>query len=166
MASVKRLSSKLSVFFGAVVSTACSSTPLVGPSIDALPAKVDDVTSPNSLASCPSSPNCVISLVADGDQKIDAFKFNATDPADFQTQLITAIEADGGVVQDIRSGYVWATYTSSLFRFVDDVEWLYDVDLNVFHVRSASRTGYSDLGVNRKRVERLRDAIQLIGTAR
>jgi len=47
-----------------------------------------------------------------------------------------------------------------VFRFVDDIEWLYDLERDQFDVRSASRTGYSDLGVNKKRVERLRIALE------
>lgn len=45
---------------------------------------------------------------------------------------------------------------SLIFRFVDDVEFLLDPSASLIHVRSASRTGYGDFGVNRKRVERLR----------
>jgi len=54
--------------------------------------------------------------------------------------------------------YLHAETRSFLFRFVDDVEFMMDTDSRVIHVRSASRTGYSDLGVNRRRVERLRRA--------
>lgn len=51
-----------------------------------------------------------------------------------------------------------AEFTSRLFRFVDDVDCLLDVSAGVIHIRSASRTGYSDLGVNRRRVEAIRAA--------
>ena len=54
--------------------------------------------------------------------------------------------------------YLYARHTSHWFRFVDDVEFLLERDLDVVHVRSASRVGYSDLGANRKRVERIRAA--------
>ena len=47
-------------------------------------------------------------------------------------------------------------FRSRIFRFVDDVEFLFDLDHKLIHVRSASRVGYSDLGVNRKRVEKIR----------
>jgi uncharacterized protein (DUF1499 family) len=52
--------------------------------------------------------------------------------------------------------YLHAEFTSLFFRFVDDVEFLVDDAAKVIHVRSASRLGRSDLGVNRKRVERIR----------
>jgi uncharacterized protein (DUF1499 family) len=54
--------------------------------------------------------------------------------------------------------YLHAEARSFLFRFVDDVEFLLDADQQVIHVRSASRIGYSDLGVNRRRIERIRSA--------
>jgi uncharacterized protein (DUF1499 family) len=52
--------------------------------------------------------------------------------------------------------YMHATFTSFLFRFVDDVEFSFDDEKKIINVRSASRTGYSDLGVNRRRVEEIR----------
>ena len=54
------------------------------------------------------------------------------------------------------SKYVHATFHSALFRFVDDVEFSFDDQEKIIHVRSASRMGYSDLGVNRRRVEEIR----------
>ncbi len=62
-----------------------------------------------------------------------------------------------------QKGYIHAEFTSFLFRFVDDVEFVLDEGSKTIHVRSASRVGYSDLGVNRKRVEAIRsrfDALQ------
>jgi len=56
--------------------------------------------------------------------------------------------------------YLHAEFTSAVFRFVDDVEFLLDDAEKVVHVRSASRVGHSDLGVNRKRVEALREAFE------
>jgi uncharacterized protein (DUF1499 family) len=53
-------------------------------------------------------------------------------------------------------GYLHAEFRSRVFRFVDDVELLMDEAGHKIDVRSASRLGYSDLGVNRRRVEQLR----------
>jgi uncharacterized protein (DUF1499 family) len=44
-------------------------------------------------------------------------------------------------------------------RYVDDVELYYDEPAGLVHVRSASRLGRRDFGVNRKRVEELRAAL-------
>ena len=55
-----------------------------------------------------------------------------------------------------KEDYIHAEVTSFLFRFVDDIEFYLPVSEKVIHVRSASRKGYSDLGVNRTRVEEIR----------
>ncbi len=52
--------------------------------------------------------------------------------------------------------YLHATVTSRFFRFVDDLEVLIDPVSREIHFRSASRTGYSDMGVNRRRVEAIK----------
>ena len=60
---------------------------------------------------------------------------------------------------DSEDNYLYAEFTSRLMGFVDDVEFLYDPDAGITHVRSASRLGYSDMGVNRKRIESIRDSL-------
>jgi uncharacterized protein (DUF1499 family) len=57
-------------------------------------------------------------------------------------------------------GYLRAEFTTFIFRFVDDVEFLWDENEKVLHIRSASRCGYFDLGVNRRRMEKLRREFQ------
>lgn len=68
-----------------------------------------------------------------------------------------AIEATGGTITSRSDDYLSATYMSRIFKFVDDVEIRQDGDM--CQVRSASRVGYSDRGVNRKRVETIRQAM-------
>ena len=58
--------------------------------------------------------------------------------------------------------YIHAEFTSALFRFVDDVEFFLDERASVIQVRSSSRIGSSDLGVNRKRVEDIRAAFNAL----
>lgn len=72
--------------------------------------------------------------------------------------VASAIEATGGTITSKSDDYITATYMSRLFKFVDDVEIRRDG--NVTQIRSASRVGYSDRGVNRKRVEMIRTHLQ------
>jgi len=104
----------------------------------------------NQLAPCPDSPNCVSSLSHLPEQAIEPLTASLDQ---ISALLITLDEA-----QIILSSptYLHAEFTSSLFRFVDDVEFLWDDQRQVTQVRSASRIGYSDLGANRDRIERLR----------
>jgi len=72
--------------------------------------------------------------------------------------VVRAIEATGGTITARSDDYVSATYMSQIFKFIDDVEIRRDGD--VCQIRSGSRVGYSDRGVNRKRVETIRRAMQ------
>lgn len=101
------------------------------------------------LAPCPSSPNCVSSEQdAAEDKKVDPL------PVAVWTQLPAVIVEMGGIVTKQGDAYVAAEFTSDTFGFVDDVELRRGDD--AVHVRSASRVGYSDRGVNRTRVAALR----------
>jgi uncharacterized protein (DUF1499 family) len=62
----------------------------------------------------------------------------------------------GGSINVEKADYLAATFTSSIFRFVDDLEIRVDTDKNQVQLRSASRVGRGDGGVNRKRIERLK----------
>ena len=74
--------------------------------------------------------------------------------------------ASGGTIQREESTYLWASFTSKRLRFVDDVELRVDADKHIIHVRSASRVGRSDFGVNRARVEMLRSLLNQNKTVR
>lgn len=115
------------------------------------------------LLPCPGSPNCVCSQDADPDHQIAPLSCsgNADDALAGLKRLIAA--QPRAKVTDEAPGYLRAEFRSRIFRFVDDVEFLVDAPRGVIHVRSASRVGYSDLGVNRQRVERLRAAWQAAG---
>jgi uncharacterized protein (DUF1499 family) len=58
-------------------------------------------------------------------------------------------------------GYLYAEFTSKLMRFVDDTEFSLDEKARVIHVRSASRLGHGDHGVNRERIESIRAQLAL-----
>jgi uncharacterized protein (DUF1499 family) len=62
-----------------------------------------------------------------------------------------------------RADYLYAEFTSMLIGYVDDVEFYFPPDEQVIHVRSASRLGYSDFGVNRKRIEDIRAKLAAAG---
>ena len=109
------------------------------------------------LRPCPSSPNCVSSEVEkDKSAYIAPLAFEGSPEAAWE-RLEKAVEKIGGKVRETKEDYLWATFTSTVFRFVDDLELRMDAENKVIHVRSGSRVGHSDLGVNRKRVEKLRE---------
>jgi uncharacterized protein (DUF1499 family) len=68
----------------------------------------------------------------------------------------------GARIVERRDDYLYAQFTTALMRFTDDTEFWFDPAANVVQVRSASRVGRSDLGVNRARIEAIR--ARLAGT--
>jgi uncharacterized protein (DUF1499 family) len=65
----------------------------------------------------------------------------------------------GAEIIKLEGDYLYAQFTTPLMRYTDDVEFLLDARAGVIHVRSASRLGYSDRGLNRARVEAIRKAL-------
>ena len=113
-----------------------------------------------SLPPCPESPNCVSSQAQDAGHFIAPFKIIG-DPYKAWAALKNAILGKGRMVITRETpDAIDAEATSLVFRFVDDINAILDVDAQLIHIRSSSRTGYSDFGVNRKRVEALRLQLQ------
>jgi uncharacterized protein (DUF1499 family) len=108
------------------------------------------------LAPCPASPNCVSSFSQDAEHQIEPLAYTSA-PAEAMAKLKGAIESSPKTkIITATDNYLYAEFTSALMGFVDDVEFLVDDGAKVIHVRSASRLGQSDLGVNRKRIETIR----------
>lgn len=108
------------------------------------------------LQPCPDRPNCVSSQSPDPEHFVAPILFEGSARQAMQT-LKQAID-DSPRAEVIRAddNYLYAEFTSKLMGFVDDVEFYFDNQTKRIEVRSASRLGESDLGVNRKRVEDLR----------
>lgn len=112
------------------------------------------------LAACPGSPNCVSSHMTDETHRIDPLPY-AGSGADALARLSAIVRSlPRTTIVTEKPDYLHAECTSRIFRFVDDVEFLADDRAKVIHVRSASRLGSSDLGVNRKRIELIRSRWQ------
>lgn len=108
------------------------------------------------LRSCPGTPNCVASEDSGKDSYIEPLEFSG-EPGAAWEHAKEALTGLGGRIEKDTGDYLWATFRSRIWRFVDDTELRLDAAGKVIHVRSASRVGKGDLGVNRKRVERLRN---------
>jgi apolipoprotein D and lipocalin family protein len=108
------------------------------------------------LTPCPNSPNCVSSLAEDKRHFIAPIPYSGEN-AVTQHKLLEILNSFKRTrVVRIEENYIHAEFVSSVFRFVDDVEFYFDESVKVIQVKSASRTGYSDFGVNRRRVEEIR----------
>ena len=115
------------------------------------------------LTKCPDKPNCVCTeFKADVEHYIDPVGFSQTTTAEVLSRLKNSIDEMGGSIRAENDNYLAATFTSSFFRFVDDLEIRVDADKNLIHMRSASRLGHSDRGVNKKRIERLKNLYKMM----
>ena len=111
------------------------------------------------LAACPASPNCVCSHDQDNSHFVAPLPLLSS-PEEEINQLVSIVQQLPRT-QIVRqeANYLHVEFRSWLFRFVDDVEFLISEEEDVIHVRSASRVGHSDLGVNRKRIEQIRSML-------
>lgn len=108
------------------------------------------------------TPNCVSSQAAPSDAQ------HYVAPIAFRGAPAQAMAAARQAVQSMARativaeapGYLYAEYRSRLLGFVDDLELYFDARAGIFHVRSASRLGRRDFGVNRERVEALRRRLE------
>jgi uncharacterized protein (DUF1499 family) len=111
------------------------------------------------LAPCKSSPNCVSSQADPKDEE------HYIAPLALKGDAIAAVRKavesmPRTSVVRVEPGYLYAEFSSKLMGFVDDVEFLADPVKGVVHVRSASRLGRRDFGVNRERIEQLRSMLE------
>lgn len=107
-----------------------------------------------ALPPCPRSPYCASSAAGD----VEPLAFDGPVEA-AMARLRALIEARPRTrIVDAAGGFLHAEFRSRVFRFVDDVQCLADPRAGVIHLRSASRVGWSDLGVNRRRLRDLRAA--------
>ena len=111
------------------------------------------------LSPCPASPNCVSTQATDEQHAIAPIRYRKA-----RAEAKEAIKASIMTLPRVKlveedEAYLHYEFTSLLLRFVDDVEFLLDETTKTVHFRSASRTGYSDLGVNRQRMEQVRTLV-------
>lgn len=108
------------------------------------------------LRDCPNSPNCVSSQSIDAEHKIAPLSYTG-DAAKALEDLKSVISSlPRTKIITAKDNYIYAEFTSALMGYVDDVEFYLNADKKIIEVRSASRLGESDLGVNRDRIETIR----------
>lgn len=107
------------------------------------------------LAPCPASPNCVSSQADAADQRIEPLRYRGEKERERARLLEVLNGMDRARVIRTDADYFHVEFRSAVFGFVDDIEFLFGPP-GIVQVRSASRTGYYDFGVNRERVEMIR----------
>ena len=116
---------------------------------------VDPGIGDGPLPPCPASPNCVSSQAEAADQRVEPLRYSGEAPA-AQAKLLTVLNGMARVkIVQSDPGRITAEFRSAVFGFVDDMTFRFGPP-GLIQVRSASRSGYYDFGVNRERVESIR----------
>lgn len=108
------------------------------------------------LAACPDSPNCVSTQSTSEVHRIDPLPLaSSADEALDQLETVVNSMARTKIIAR-NDNYLHAEFKTFWLGYVDDVEFYVDEAAGLIHFRSASRVGYSDMGVNRMRMEKIR----------
>lgn len=111
------------------------------------------------LLPCPDKPNCVSTQATDKIHFIEPIHFSGT-AQEAQNRLLQILKTmEGAKIMATEENYVRVALTSKVLRFVDDAEFYFvatEKQKMMIHLRSASRIGHSDFGVNRERIEQIR----------
>lgn len=108
------------------------------------------------ITPCPKTPNCVSSVDTDRAHFVQPLRFESS-VKDAQHRLLNILsELKRYRVVKFEECFIQVEFTSSVFGFVDDVAFFFDDRKKIIHVKSASRVGIYDLGVNRRRIENIR----------
>jgi uncharacterized protein (DUF1499 family) len=118
------------------------------------------------LAPCPASPNCVSSDASDSEHGVAPLRLAVAPERAWQRAREAVSELPRTRIVKETPDYLHAECRSLLFGFVDDLELHLRPEEEIIAIRSASRLGHSDLGVNRRRVEGLRASLMNRGVLR
>jgi uncharacterized protein (DUF1499 family) len=115
----------------------------------------------NQLAPLSKKPNCVSSQTENKEKKVKALTYSV-DLKEQMSKVISIISGmSGAEIMQKSDEYLYVVFTTKIMRFKDDVEIYLDDKAKQVHFRSASRLGYSDLGVNRKRYKEFTSALKV-----
>jgi uncharacterized protein (DUF1499 family) len=121
-----------------------------------------DSSEKKKLPPCQNTPNCVSSQAEDKLHYIAPFKISGTAKAAWEELRKLIAEHDRIIITHESKTSLHAEATSLVLHFVDDIDAILDEAAGLIHIRSASRVGHSDFGVNRKRIEALRQQLRKI----
>jgi uncharacterized protein (DUF1499 family) len=117
-------------------------------------------TDPSELRGCPKSPNCVSSEAKDERHAIEPFHLKGDPNVSWPVIRNEIASMPKWRIVKAAGNYIHVECRSRIFRFVDDLELSLNSSNGIISIRSASRTGYSDFGANRRRVELLRSVLK------
>ena len=109
-----------------------------------------------ALRPCPQTPNCVSSQSPDPAHRVEPLHYESSGEEAWRRLRQVVLSLPRTRMVEDAAGYLRVEFRSPVLQFVDDVELVLDDANKTIQIRSAARTGYWDIGVNRKRVEQIR----------
>jgi uncharacterized protein (DUF1499 family) len=119
-----------------------------------------DSLAKKKLPPCLNTPNCVSSQASDKGHYIAPFKISGDPKLAWEGLRSAILSHNRMIITHETDKTLHAEATSLVLQFIDDIDAILDVDAGVIHIRSASRIGHSDFGVNRKRIEAFRTKLK------
>lgn len=111
------------------------------------------------LKDCPNKANCVSSESKDSKHYIEPISINNKNE-DIKENLIKVIQKFEGKILENNQNFLKVAFYSKFFGFEDIADFEIEPDKNIINIRSAAQTGWYDFGVNRKRLEKIREALK------
>jgi uncharacterized protein (DUF1499 family) len=111
-----------------------------------------------ALAVCSSLPNCVSSLARNRAHRIPPIAFTGSVEAAQERLLRVIRQMPGSEIVKEEPGYLVAIFRSKVFGFVDEAEFAFDEKDGDINIHSEARSGFYDFGVNRLRLEKIRES--------
>jgi uncharacterized protein (DUF1499 family) len=109
----------------------------------------------NKLAPCPNSPNCVSTQSEAKRHAMEPLPYLQTREASRERILSILKDMRRMEIVTLTESTIHVEFRTALWKFVDDVEFLFDDRTRAVHFRSASRVGYYDFGLNRRRMKEI-----------
>ena len=113
------------------------------------------------LKTCSDSPNCVSSQAQDSAHHIKPLTYNVTNLEAKKAILVILHSTPRTRIVVDKGNFIHAEISSSLFGFIDDIQFLLDEKEKTIHIHSSSRSGYWDFGKNRSRLEEMRSRFKV-----
>ena len=107
------------------------------------------------LSPCPDAPNCVSTKSGDSRHAMAPLPFVGTKEQSRNRIIKIISDMKGAKIIESGESYIYSQFRTRLLRFVDDVEFFLDDAARKVHFRSASRVGYYDFGLNRRRMNEI-----------
>lgn len=114
----------------------------------------------SQISNCPDKPNCVSTLTSSKDHKVEAWNLNKETPEVLKSIKSEILKLSRTKLVEETENSLHFVFTSMIFRYKDDVWFYADQSNKKLQFKSASRIGYSDLGANKKRMNKLKSLLE------